>query len=140
MAAVAVGGDAIPGSDGEHRLQEKYGKTTHALAFYRHQVINHLNPTMREFLTRQEMMFVATQVSGGAASLARPCAPSGVVLQYTRRTSSTNRILIASLEQRLPNSSTTRTRTLSTSFGLANGGNTNQCAMPSVIWPGGIGF
>jgi hypothetical protein len=26
---------ALPGSDGEHRLQQKYGKTTHALAFYK---------------------------------------------------------------------------------------------------------
>jgi hypothetical protein len=26
----------IPGSDGEHRLQEKYGRTTHAMVFYKH--------------------------------------------------------------------------------------------------------
>jgi hypothetical protein len=48
---------SMPGSDGEHRLQEKYGRTTHALAFYKHQVIDHLNPAMQAFLARQEMMF-----------------------------------------------------------------------------------
>ena len=44
--------NAMPGSDGEHRLQEKYGRTTHALAFYKHQVIDHLNSAMQTFLAR----------------------------------------------------------------------------------------
>ncbi|MHB8383857.1 MAG: hypothetical protein ACYDC3_16130 [Candidatus Binataceae bacterium] len=30
---------ALPGSAGEHRLQEKYGKTIHIIAYYKHQVI-----------------------------------------------------------------------------------------------------
>ena len=62
-----VESDRLAGSDRDHRLQEKYGKTTHARAFYQHQVLNHLNSAMRAFLARQEMMFVATSDAKGEA-------------------------------------------------------------------------
>ena len=32
IAQVVTVSSSMPGSDGEHRLQEKYGKTTHAMA------------------------------------------------------------------------------------------------------------
>ena len=51
---------ALPGSDGEHELQEKWNTTPRAHAFYRHQVLDYLNPSMQAFVTRQEMMFVGT--------------------------------------------------------------------------------
>lgn len=60
IAQVVTAHTSIPGSDGEHRLQEKYGKTTHAMAFYKHQVLDHLNTAMQAFLARQEMMYVGT--------------------------------------------------------------------------------
>ena len=42
--------EALPGSDGEHELQIKYGKSLQALAFYKHRVLDHLNSAMREFI------------------------------------------------------------------------------------------
>ncbi len=57
----------LPGSDGEHRLQEKYNRRVNALAFYRNQVLNYLNSTMQEFIARQEMMFVGSADRNGEA-------------------------------------------------------------------------
>src|SRR5260370_40776939 len=52
-------------SSGARALQVKFGKTTHALAFYKHQVIDHLNDTMRAFVARMEMVFLATAGATG---------------------------------------------------------------------------
>ena len=57
----------LPGSEGEHELQAKYGKSLQAQAFYKHRVLEHLNSEMREFIARQEMMFVGTADSHGNA-------------------------------------------------------------------------
>jgi uncharacterized protein len=58
---------ALPGSDGEHELQEKCNTTSRANAFYRHQVLRYLNPLMQAFVTKQEMMFVGTADRRGEA-------------------------------------------------------------------------
>ncbi len=50
----------LPGSDGEHRLQEQYGTKSRALNFYDKQVLDYLAPAMRDFIARQEFLFVAT--------------------------------------------------------------------------------
>lgn len=55
----------IPGSEGEHALQDKYGTRKRALKFYDKQVINHLSPVMQEFIAKQEVMFIATADSHG---------------------------------------------------------------------------
>jgi predicted pyridoxine 5'-phosphate oxidase superfamily flavin-nucleotide-binding protein len=86
VEVVVVDGGALPGSDGEHRLQEKYGKTTHALAFYRHQVLNHLNPAMQAFLARQEMMFVATSDAKGENDSSFRAGHAGFVKALDERT------------------------------------------------------
>lgn len=52
--------NVLPGSDGEHELQEDYGTSARAQAFYRNQVLDYLNPQMQAFIHRQEMMFVGT--------------------------------------------------------------------------------
>jgi NADPH-dependent 2,4-dienoyl-CoA reductase/sulfur reductase-like enzyme/predicted pyridoxine 5'-phosphate oxidase superfamily flavin-nucleotide-binding protein/bacterioferritin-associated ferredoxin len=57
----------LPGSNGEHELQARFGKSLQALAFYKHRVLEHLNPAMQEFITRQEMMFVGSADSRGNA-------------------------------------------------------------------------
>ncbi len=59
--------EELPGSEGEHELQAKYGKSLQALAFYKHRVLEHLNSPMQEFIARQEMMFVGTADSHGNA-------------------------------------------------------------------------
>ena len=55
----------LPGSEGEHQAQEKYGTTRRALAFYDKQMRDCLNPLMREFIARQEMVFIATSDAHG---------------------------------------------------------------------------
>ncbi|MFC7439830.1 pyridoxamine 5'-phosphate oxidase family protein [Laceyella putida] len=48
------------GSEGERKLQVKYGSEKRAAAFYNNQMLDRLTPIMREFIAKQEMMFVAT--------------------------------------------------------------------------------
>jgi len=55
----------LPGSEGEHYLQEKYGTTQRALRFYDKQVLNYLSPVMNEFISRQEVLFIATSDKHG---------------------------------------------------------------------------
>lgn len=50
----------VPGSEGEHFLQQKYGTRQRALRFYDKQVLNYLSPVMQEFIARQEVLFIAT--------------------------------------------------------------------------------
>ncbi len=69
----------MPGSDGEHRLQELFGTTLRARAFYEHQVLDHLNERMRDFVGRMEMVFVATADAGGEADCSFRAGPPGFV-------------------------------------------------------------
>ena len=55
----------IPGSDGEHDLQGRHGTEKRACAFYDKQMLSYLNPTMCEFISRMEMVFIATSDSNG---------------------------------------------------------------------------
>jgi predicted pyridoxine 5'-phosphate oxidase superfamily flavin-nucleotide-binding protein len=57
--------DHRPGSRGEHALQEQYGTTERAHSFYQRQVLPYLNARMRQFISRQEMCFVATADADG---------------------------------------------------------------------------
>ena len=56
---------ASPGSRGEHELQQRFGTTKRALAFYNNQVLGHLNPLMQAFIAHQEMLFIATADAHG---------------------------------------------------------------------------
>ncbi|MEQ6342165.1 MAG: pyridoxamine 5'-phosphate oxidase family protein [Gammaproteobacteria bacterium] len=55
----------IPGSHAEHTLQEIYGTSKKAAAFYKKQMLNYLNPSMCEFITQQEMVFIASSDAKG---------------------------------------------------------------------------
>jgi predicted pyridoxine 5'-phosphate oxidase superfamily flavin-nucleotide-binding protein len=61
-SSVTQHGDAqaMPGSEAEHLLQERYGTVDRARAFYRKQVLDHLAPAMKDFVGRTEFLFVAT--------------------------------------------------------------------------------
>ena len=50
----------MPGSRGEHDLQERYGNRKRAEGFYKNQMLTYLNPQMRTFIDRQEMLFLYT--------------------------------------------------------------------------------
>lgn len=55
----------LPGSEVEHELQELFGTKKRAYAFYDKQMPDYLNPLMREFIARQEMLFISTADSRG---------------------------------------------------------------------------
>ena len=57
---------AVPGSRGEHALQERFGTRERAAAFYHNQMLDHLNAAMRAFIARQAMVFIATADAHGA--------------------------------------------------------------------------
>jgi predicted pyridoxine 5'-phosphate oxidase superfamily flavin-nucleotide-binding protein len=77
---------ALPGSDGEHELQEKWNSTPRAHAFYRHQVRDYLNPSMQAFVTKQEMMFVGTADRRGEADTSFRAGLAGFVRVLDEKT------------------------------------------------------
>ena len=81
-----LGARPLPGSDGEHRLQEAYSRTGSALAFYRNQVLDYLNSAMQVFIGRQEMMFVATADKHGEADASFRAGTPGFVRVLDERT------------------------------------------------------
>jgi len=77
---------ALPGSDGEHELQEECNTTARAHAFYRHQVLGYLNPSMQAFITKQEMMFVGTADRYGEADTSFRAGLAGFVRVLDEKT------------------------------------------------------
>ncbi|MEU0588606.1 pyridoxamine 5'-phosphate oxidase family protein [Streptomyces sp. NPDC006132] len=66
-----------PGSHGEHRIQRELGTVERADRFYDEQVLDRLNPRMREFVARQEMFFLATADSRGECDSTFRAGPPG---------------------------------------------------------------
>jgi predicted pyridoxine 5'-phosphate oxidase superfamily flavin-nucleotide-binding protein len=77
---------ARPGSAGEHDLQHRLGTTERADRFYDDQVLDHLNPTMRDFVRRQPMMFVATSDARGHCDNTLRAGPPGFIRVLDDRT------------------------------------------------------
>src|SRR5690625_6504224 len=50
---------------GEYLLQEKYGTTKKAAAFYNNQMLGHLNQLMVDFISKQDMVFISTADANG---------------------------------------------------------------------------
>ena len=69
----------MPGSCGEHDLQERYGNRTRAEAFYRNQMLRYLNPQMRAFIARQEMFFLSTADGHGECDVSFRAGETGFV-------------------------------------------------------------
>src|SRR5438445_42861 len=69
----------MPGSHGEHDLQERYGTRSRAEAFYNHQVLSYLNPQMRTFIARQEMFFLSTADGHGECDVSFRAGEAGFV-------------------------------------------------------------
>jgi predicted pyridoxine 5'-phosphate oxidase superfamily flavin-nucleotide-binding protein len=70
---------ALPGSRGEHLLQQLFNTGDRAAAFYDKQVLDHLNLRMREFIARQEMAFVATSDTSGECDCTFRAGPPGFI-------------------------------------------------------------
>lgn len=75
-----------PGSDGEHLVQWRLGTTERADRFYAEQVLDRLNPRMREFTARQEMFFLATADRHGACDSTFRAGPPGFLHVLDDRT------------------------------------------------------
>jgi predicted pyridoxine 5'-phosphate oxidase superfamily flavin-nucleotide-binding protein len=79
MTTPLLARQALPGSRGEHELQERYGTRSRAEAFYKHQVLRCLNPQMRSFIARQEMFFLATADAHGECDVSFRAGEAGFV-------------------------------------------------------------
>ena len=55
----------IFGSHGEKRLQEEFNTVGDALNFYNKRVLSYMIPLMKDFIKKQEMMFISTADSKG---------------------------------------------------------------------------
>jgi uncharacterized protein len=67
----------VPTARGERVLQEQYGTTARAGAFYSNQMLDHLNDAMRGFLERMDMVFVSTADAEGACDSSFRAGPAG---------------------------------------------------------------
>ena len=76
----------MPGSRGEHDLQERYGTRSRAEAFYKHQVLSYLNPMMRAFIARQEMFFLSTADGHGECDVSFRAGEAGFVHPFNEKT------------------------------------------------------
>jgi uncharacterized protein len=85
-ADLTISGAALPGSAGEHDLQERFGSTDRARGFYDRQVLDHLNESMQQFVQRQEMVFVATSDGQGECDCSFRAGEPGFVQVLDERT------------------------------------------------------
>jgi len=74
------------GSKGEHTLQEKFGTKQSASAFYEKQMLNHLNSNMRDFISKQEIVFIATADSKGECDCSFRAGKSGFIRVLSEKT------------------------------------------------------
>lgn len=68
-----------PGSQGERHVQTVMGTTERAERFYQDQMLDHLNPAMKDFIARQEMLFIATADGQGECDSSFRSGPAGFV-------------------------------------------------------------
>ncbi|MEV8631143.1 pyridoxamine 5'-phosphate oxidase family protein [Streptosporangium sp. NPDC051023] len=73
------GEENFPGSRGEHVLQRLFDTQDRAKRFYERQVADHLTAHMREFIARQEMVFVGTSDASGNCDTTFRAGPPGFV-------------------------------------------------------------
>ncbi|MCY9786351.1 pyridoxamine 5'-phosphate oxidase family protein [Nocardiopsis sp. EMB25] len=68
-----------PGTEGERHVQAVLGTADRADRFYQDQMLDHLNPSMREFVARQQMLFIATSDGKGECDSSFRAGPPGFV-------------------------------------------------------------
>jgi predicted pyridoxine 5'-phosphate oxidase superfamily flavin-nucleotide-binding protein len=77
---------ATLGSEGERILQKKVGSEKKASAFYDKQMLSYLNPYMREFILKQEMVFIATSDSEGKCDCSFRAGKQGFLRVLNKKT------------------------------------------------------
>jgi uncharacterized protein len=76
----------LPGPAGEHQLQEKFGSTARAGAFYRSQMRDSLNSWMQKFIAEQEMAFIGSADAQGACDCSFRAGVRGFICVLDERT------------------------------------------------------
>jgi predicted pyridoxine 5'-phosphate oxidase superfamily flavin-nucleotide-binding protein len=71
---------------GERALQQQYGTSTRAGAFYANQMLDHLNDDMRTFVSRMELVFISTSDAKGECDASFRAGPSGFITVLGDRT------------------------------------------------------
>ncbi|MGI5404609.1 pyridoxamine 5'-phosphate oxidase family protein [Streptomyces sp. CA-135486] len=74
------------GSHGERMMQKQFGTSDRAADFYDRQMHDFLTPSMREFIARQTMVFLATADAHGACDSTFRAGPPGFVTVLDDRT------------------------------------------------------
>ena len=69
----------LPGSRGEHILQERSGTASRAAHFYNTQVTGQLTSEMQEFISRMDMAFIATADLAGECDCSLRAGPPGFI-------------------------------------------------------------
>jgi predicted pyridoxine 5'-phosphate oxidase superfamily flavin-nucleotide-binding protein len=69
----------IPGSAGEHVLQQECGTGARAVRFYADQMADRITPAMESFIARMEMAWVATADAAGECDCSFRAGPAGFV-------------------------------------------------------------
>lgn len=69
----------LPGSQGEHEMQEDFGTVSQAKSFYDSQMREFLAPRMQEFIKAQEMVFISTSDKNGECDCSIRMGEAGFV-------------------------------------------------------------
>jgi hypothetical protein len=70
---------------GEYVLQEKYGTQKKAEAFYKKQMLDHLNDEMMQFASKQEIAIISTSDAKGNCDTSFRGGPLGLLKFWTKR-------------------------------------------------------
>ncbi|QSZ42103.1 pyridoxamine 5-phosphate oxidase [Sulfurimonas aquatica] len=70
----------LPGSAGEHMMQEKFNTQDKAEDFYNRQMLDYIAPHMKEFISKQEMVFLATSDKNGECDSSFRSGEAGFVI------------------------------------------------------------
>lgn len=73
-------------SAAEQQAQKRFGTSTRASSFYAKQMLDYLNPTMQQFIARQEMAFIATADAKGSCDCSFRAGAPGFVQVLDKKT------------------------------------------------------
>jgi hypothetical protein len=70
---------SLPGSQGEHEMQEKFQTQDKAIDFYNRQMLDYLAPMMQRFIAAQEMVFISTSDKHGECDCSLRTGEAGFI-------------------------------------------------------------
>ena len=70
---------SLPGSQGEHEMQEKFQTQDKATDFYNRQMLDYLAPMMQKLIAAQEMVFISTSDKNGECDCSLRSGDAGFI-------------------------------------------------------------